>query len=162
MRLILIPAMKGASCKTNGSALEYSLAYSPEDFLEGLSTDPLIASAKANGSWEVDDTLTTVTAGQDVKVKGTATISKAILEAEPYNLIYNSTSGLYYKDANGNQVADIGEEVNDLDKWKAALGLDALSAVPTVTGRLINSFRIFVFPASHSQSHCPGNHLYCR
>ncbi|MGN0279643.1 MAG: flagellar hook protein FlgE [Lachnospiraceae bacterium] len=124
--------IEGASCKTNGTALEYSLAYSPEDFLEGLSTDPLIASAKANGSWEVDSATAGVTAGQDVKVKGTATISKAILEAEPYNLIYNSTSGLYYKDANGNQVADIGEEVNDLTKWKAALGLDALTAVPTV------------------------------
>ncbi len=122
-----------ASCKTDGGNLVYSLTHSPEDFLEGLSTDPLIAAASANGSWQVDPAVADVTAGQEIKVSGSASISKSVLEAEPYNLIYNATSGLYYKDADGDKVADPGEQIDDsLDKWKDALGLSDITAAPTI------------------------------
>lgn len=137
--------LDNASCKKNGDVLEYSLAYAPEDFLDGLSTDPLIASAKANGSWSVQTpSPLDVTKDQEITVEGNATISKTILEAEPYNLIYDQATGKYYYDQDKNGVATAGELISDTDTgtWETVLGLEGLSsiAVNSTDGSVTISF----------------------
>lgn len=123
---------ENARCVTDSGALKYYMTYAPEEFLTGLSTDPLIAAAKKTGNWEVDQKTTTVDENADVTVSGTATFTMEELQVSPYNLIYNANSKLYYKDADGDKVCDPGEEINTLDKWKEALGLDALTKEPKV------------------------------
>ena len=88
-------------------------------------TDQKTVDVKAAG----DGTLPKVT------VTGTVKLTRAQLEAEPYNLIYNDNDGKYYtKDKDGNPVAVDGDtDANKLTAWQNALsameGLDTV--VPT-------------------------------
>lgn len=166
--------LDNASCKTDSGKLVYSMTYAPEDFLEGAATDPLIAAANANGSWAVDTSVTgysdNVTKGADVTVTGTATISKSVMEEE-YHLTYNANGPLYYHDANENLEADPGEELpkltgsntaDDLKKWRDALGLSNLAAVPSIdsaTGDITISFSK-TFKASQDGTYNSTNKVY--
>lgn len=124
--------LDNARCVTDGDGFKYYMTYTAEEFLSGLSTDPLIAAAKKTGSWEVDASTKDVDKDADVTVKGTASFTMEELQEAPYNLIYNANSKLYYKDEDGDKVCDPGEEIKELEQWKEALGLDDLTAVPTV------------------------------
>ncbi|MBP3475566.1 MAG: flagellar hook-basal body complex protein [Lachnospiraceae bacterium] len=80
---------------------------------------------------------TAVASGTDVTVKGSVTLTKSQLEAEPYNLIYSETEKKYYtKDANGNAVA-VGTGANEVswpDALKAMKGLENVDNITVTDG----------------------------
>ena len=99
--------------------------------LEGYGDNAMIAAAgtdvsiqQVNGAAPTDGT---VAEGANVTVGGKVTLTKAQLEAEPYNLIYNPDDKSYYtKGADGK-----AEKVEDVADWQAALA--AMKGLDTVT-----------------------------
>ena len=99
--------------------------------LEGYGDNAMIAAAgkdvkitQVNGATPADGT---VAEGSNVTVGGKVTLTKAQLEAEPYNLIYNPDDKSYYtKGADGK-----AEKVEDVADWQAALA--AMKGLDTVT-----------------------------
>ena len=102
--------------------------------LEGYGDNAMIAAAgtdvsiqQVNGAAPTDGT---VAEGANVTVGGKVTLTKAQLEAEPYNLIYNPDDKSYYtKGADGK-----AQKVEDVAGWQTALAaMEGLKSV-TVTG----------------------------
>ncbi|MCH5263484.1 MAG: flagellar hook-basal body complex protein [Lachnospiraceae bacterium] len=109
--------------------------------LEGYSQNAMVVAAgtdvtvKSINGTAVSGTSVDVKAGQAVVVEGKVKLSRAQLESEPYNLIYNDNDGKYYtKDANGNVVAIDGADDNARNTaWKNALSaLEGLNTVASV------------------------------
>ena len=110
---------------------KFNVTLSLAEILDGYSANSMVVAAgdtiKITAPNDGD-----VAAGADVTVSGNVTLSKAQLEAEPYNLIYNEADKKYYR-KNGNQ----SEVVETLDQWTAVLqdlkGMDTVTpALPTI------------------------------
>lgn len=100
------------------------LAFS--NILDGYSDNALVVAAGKNVTITTPADGGTVTAGSNVTVHGSVTLTRAQLEAEPYNLAYNEANGQYYsKPANGTQ----GTPVTDWTTALAAMGLTGVSNV---------------------------------
>lgn len=115
-----------SAAKYNGTdTFNVELAFS--NILKGYSDNALVVAAGKNVTVTTPADGGTVTAGSKVTVHGSVTLTKAQLEAEPYNLVYNEADGQYYsKPANGTQ----GTPVTD---WTAALSAMGLEGVSNVT-----------------------------
>ena len=73
-----------------------------------------------------------VDAGKKVTVQGSVSLTRAQLESEPYNLIYNDTDGKYYmKDSTDGTVKSVGDdgEIKWGDALKSMKGLDTVQNV---------------------------------
>ncbi len=110
---------------------KFNVTLSLAEILDGYSANNMVVAAgdtiKVTSPNDGD-----VAAGADVTVSGNVTLSKAQLEAEPYNLIYNEADKKYYR-KNGSQ----SEVVETLDQWTAVLqglkGMDTVTpALPTI------------------------------
>ncbi len=110
---------------------KFNVTLSLAEILDGYSANNMVVAAgdtiKVTSPNDGD-----VAAGADVTVSGNVTLSKAQLEAEPYNLIYNEADKKYYR-KNGSQ----SEVVETLDQWTAVLqglkGMDTVTPVlPTI------------------------------
>ncbi len=113
------------AAKYNGTdTFNVELAFS--NILEGYSDNALVVAAGKNVTITTPADGGTVTAGSNVTVHGSVTLTRAQLEAEPYNLVYNEADGQYYsKPANGTQ----GTPVTDWTTALAAMGLEGVSNV---------------------------------
>lgn len=97
---------------------KYTKVYEAGEVLDGFADNNMIALTQ--GSWTMKNpasgTSATVAKDSDVTVTGTVKLEKNLLQAEPYNLIYEN--GKYYtKDASGQP----GQELTDEASWTAAL-----------------------------------------
>ena len=85
---------------------KFNVTLSLAEILDGYSANNMVVAAgdtiKVTSPNDGD-----VAAGADVTVSGNVTLSKAQLEAEPYNLIYNEADKKYYR-KNGSQSEEIG------------------------------------------------------
>ena len=115
----------------------FTITKAMESILDGYSGNAMIMAADnvtvenitggtANAA---DNTRTDVTPTSVVTVKGTVSLTKAQLQAEPYNLIYNPADGKYYKEDTDGTVRAIGNGTGEIT-WAAALsGLEGLGTV---------------------------------
>ena len=123
------PMAEGATYDLANDQFIVNLAMS--QILEGYGDNAMIAAAgtdvsiqQVNGAQPADGT---VAEGANVTVGGKVTLTKAQLEAEPYNLIYNPDDKSYYtKGADGK-----AQKVADVAGWQAALA--AMKGLDTVT-----------------------------
>lgn len=114
-----------SAAKYNGTdTFNVELAFS--NILDGYSDNALVVAAGKNVTITTPADGGTVTAGSNVTVHGSVALTRAQLEAEPYNLAYNEADGQYYsKPANGTQ----GTPVTDWTTALAAMGLTGVSNV---------------------------------
>ena len=119
------------NAKYDAANNQFILTKAMSDMLEGYSQNALVVAAGDN--IEIIDPAASgnVAAGAQVKVQGTVSLSRAELEAEPYNLIYNDDDSSYYtRDTDGKSK----KVASDAD-WQAVLkdmkGFDPLNP-PTV------------------------------
>lgn len=99
--------------------------------LEGYSNNALVVAAGKDVEITTPANGGTVTAGAEnsVTVHGKVTLTKAQLEAAPYNLVYNEGDGKYYtKPTTGTT----GVEVTDWTAAISAMGLEGVSNVTVV------------------------------
>ena len=107
-----------SNVKYDSTTDTYTKVYEAGEVLDGFADNNMIALTQ--GSWTMKNpasgTSTTVAKDSDVTVTGTVKLEKNLLQAEPYNLIYEN--GKYYtKDASGQP----GQELTDEASWTAAL-----------------------------------------
>ena len=101
------------------------------EILDGYSANSMVVAAGNTVKVTTPNADGDIAEGADVTVSGNVTLSRAQLEAEPYNLIYNEADKKYYRKAdNGNQ----SQAVETLDQWTAAL--QRLQGMDTVTPTL--------------------------
>ena len=105
------------NAKYDAANNQFILTKAMSDMLEGYSQNALVVAAGDN--IEIIDPAASgnVAAGAQVKVQGTVSLSRAELEAEPYNLIYNDDDSSYYtRDTDGKSK----KVASDTD-WQAVL-----------------------------------------
>ncbi len=105
------------NAKYDAANNQFILTKAMSDMLEGYSQNALVVAAGDN--IEIIDPAASgnVAAGAQVKVQGTVSLSRAELEAEPYNLIYNDDDSSYYtRDTDGKSK----KVASDAD-WQAVL-----------------------------------------
>ena len=120
---------KDATYDAANNRFNVTLALS--EILDGFSANSMVVAAGNTVKVTTPNADGDVAEGTDVTVSGNVTLSRAQLEAEPYNLIYNEADKKYYRKAdNGNQ----SQVVETLDQWTAAL--QSLPGMDTVTPQL--------------------------
>ena len=110
---------------------EFTVNLAMEQILKDFSANAMVVAAGKNIKVVTPAAAGTVAAGATVTVEGEVTLTRAQLEAEPYNLIYDTATSKYHmKGADGKSV-----EVTD---WEAALkamkGLDTVKNVTATPG----------------------------
>lgn len=118
---------------------QFILTKAMSEMLDGYSQNALVVAAGDKIEITAPTASGTVGANTDVTVKGTVSLSRAELEASPYNLIYNEADKSYYtteRDAEGNSIDGTSKKVESQDDWQAVLkdmkGFDAVNP-PTAT-----------------------------
>lgn len=118
---------------------QFILTKAMSEMLDGYSQNALVVAAGDKIEITAPTASGTVGANTDVTVKGTVSLSRAELEASPYNLIYNEADKSYYtteRDAEGNSIDGTSKKVESQDDWQAVLkdmkGFDAANP-PTAT-----------------------------
>jgi flagellar hook-basal body protein len=99
------------------------------DVLDDFANNNMIAMAKDN--WKITSPAAgPIGSGDTVTVTGSVTLDQTLLEAEPYNLIYNATEGQYYfNDKDNNKVTALG---TDTALWQTALAKMNVTGVTSV------------------------------
>lgn len=119
------------NAKYDATNNEFTINLAMEKILDGYSKNAMVVAAGKNIQIKTPAAAGAVAEGADVTVTGTVTLTKAQLEAEPYNLIYNTADSSYYKKKDDGT----SEKVTD---WAATLkgmeGLDSVSNVTAVPG----------------------------
>lgn len=119
------------NAKYDAAKNEFTINLAMEKILDGYSKNPMVVAAGKDIKIKTPANAGAVAAGTDVTVTGSVTLTKAQLEAEPYNLIYNTADSKYYKKKDDGT----SEEVTD---WAATLkdmqGLDSVSNVTAAAG----------------------------
>ena len=110
---------------------EFTVNMAMEQILKDFSSNAMVVAAGKNIKVVTPAAAGAVTEGATVTVEGEVTLTRAQLEAEPYNLIYDTATSKYHmKGADGKSV-----EVTD---WEAALkamkGLDTVKNVTATAG----------------------------
>lgn len=110
----------------------FSLIKAMSEMLEGYSQNALVVAAGDNVKITSPADSGDVTEGTEVKVQGTVSLSRAELEASPYNLIYNEADKSYYtteRDAEGNSTNRQSKKIESEADWQEVLknmkGFDA-------------------------------------
>ncbi len=101
------------------------------EILDGYKNNAMIVAAGTDVKVTTPAGAGAVTAGTDVTVQGKVTLTKAQLEAEPYNLIYDN--GEYYmKGADGKpqQVTDWGAALKDMKGLETVTNVTAAKGNP--------------------------------
>lgn len=149
---------------TDGDPGVYNVVYSYEDILDGYTSNPMLVAADSKtitkiGSTDVTTgtTIDSVAPGTAVTVQGSITLTKDVLCTEPYSLIYDSDTGLYYgKNADGDaQLLDVDpNDANDTQdasnaRWQTALqSLNGLDNVSNIQVTADGTNRTITFDAS--------------
>ena len=117
------------NAKYDAATDSFSINMAMSEILEGYKNNAMVVAAGTDVKITTPAAAGPVTAGSDVTVQGTVTLTKAQLEAEPYNLIYDN--GKYY------MKGDDGKPVEVTD-WEAALkdmkGLESVTNVTATPG----------------------------
>ena len=107
-----------SNVKYNSTNNKYTKVYGAEEVLDGFADNNMIALTQ--GKWTMKTpapgAAATVAKDADVTVTGTVKLEKNLLQAEPYNLIYEN--GKYYTK---NAAGQPGTELTDEASWTAAL-----------------------------------------
>ena len=113
---------------------KYTKVYEAGEVLDGFADNNMIALTQGNWTMKTPapGTSATVAKDADVTVTGTVKLEKNLLQADPYNLIYEN--GKYYTK---NAAGQPGTELTDEASWTAALkelkvtGITAVAVDPT-------------------------------
>ena len=119
------------NAKYDAAANKFTINMAMEEILADFNKNAMVVAAGENIKVKTPAAAGDVAEGADVTVTGEVTLTKAQLEAEPYNLIYNSADSSYYKKKDDGT----SEKVTD---WAAALkdmkGLDTVSNIVATPG----------------------------
>lgn len=119
------------NAKYDAAANKFTINMAMEEILADFNKNAMVVAAGENIKVKTPAAAGEVAEGADVTVTGEVTLTKAQLEAEPYNLIYNSADSSYYKKKDDGT----SEKVTD---WAAALkdmkGLDTVSNIVATPG----------------------------
>ena len=99
------------------------------DVLDNFASNNMIAMSKDNWTITSPAAAGAVASGSTVTVEGSVTLDQALLEAEPYSLIYNAAEGQYYFNDGGTAKA-LG---TDAALWQTALAKMNVTGVTGVT-----------------------------
>lgn len=109
------------------------------DVLKDFSSNHMIAMSKDNWTVKTPSSAGTITAGTKVTVEGTVTLEQALLEAEPYSLIYNQAEKQYYYNDNGTAKA-LGTDATQWQTALASLNVTGVTAVTVTDGTVTLGF----------------------
>ena len=119
------------NAKYDAANNSFTINMAMEEILADFNKNAMVVAAGENIKVKTPAAAGDVAEGADVTVTGEVTLTKAQLEAEPYNLIYNSADSSYYKKKDDGT----SEKVTD---WAAALkdmkGLDTVSNIVATPG----------------------------
>ena len=119
------------NAKYDAAANKFTINMAMEEILADFNKNAMVVAAGENIKVKTPAAAGDVAEGADVTGTGEVTLTKAQLEAEPYNLIYNSADSSYYKKKDDGT----SEKVTD---WAAALkdmkGLDTVSNIVATPG----------------------------
>lgn len=115
------------NAKYDAANNSFTINMAMEEILADFNKNAMVVAAGKNIKVKTPAAAGDVAEGADVTVTGEVTLTKAQLEAEPYNLIYNTADSSYYKKKDDGT----SEKVTD---WAAALqAMEGLQTVSNIT-----------------------------
>lgn len=115
------------NAKYDAANNSFTINMAMEEILADFNKNAMVVAAGKNIKVTTPAAAGDVAEGADVTVTGEVTLTKAQLEAEPYNLIYNTADSSYYKKKDDGT----SEKVTD---WAAALqAMEGLQTVSNIT-----------------------------